>query len=101
MEEAEESKMTVFILRLKCPGTNKASQPTKEGGKQVMFEIKEAIIYHPWHILPTQSGQLLHIESNNEKNVTLFSPPPPKFREPMPTSAGSHGETVKTGAEMS
>lgn len=36
-----------------------------------MFELKPAIVYHPWHFSSVQTGQLRHIESNNEKNATL------------------------------
>lgn len=54
-----------------------------------MFELK-AIVYHAWHFSAVQTGQLLHIESNNEKNATVFLFPP-KSRGPMPTSAGSQG----------
>lgn len=86
--------MTVLVFSLKCSGTQESSEPT-EGKKQVMFELKAAIVYHAWRYSPVQTGQLLHTESNNEKNFTL-SPPAPKSRGPMPTSAGSQ-ELLKQG----
>lgn len=42
------------------------------GKHRLMFELKPAIVYHPWHFSAVQTGQLHHIESNNEKNATLF-----------------------------
>lgn len=39
---------------------------------------------------PLKPGNFFHIESNNEKNATLFLFPP-KSRGLMPTSAGSQG----------
>lgn len=52
-----------------------ALRANKGGGKQVMFELKAAIVYHLWHFSPAQTGQLLHIESNNEKNSSPFFSP--------------------------
>lgn len=53
-----------------------ALRANKGGGeKQVMFELKAAIVYHLWHFSPAQTGQLLHIESNNEKNSSRFFSP--------------------------
>lgn len=70
--KADVSKVTVLEFSLKCSGTQISLEPTKGGKKQVMFEIKAVIVYHPWHFSPAQTGQLLHTESNNEKNATLF-----------------------------
>lgn len=67
-----------------------ALRANRAGKKQVVFELKAAIVYHPWHYSPAQTRQLLHIESNNEKNAPLFFFPP-KSRELMPASAGSQG----------
>lgn len=73
------------------------------GKERLMFELKAAGVYHHWHFSATQSGQLLHIESNNEKNATPLPPPLPhsfKSPGPMPTSAGSQ-PPVKTRPETS
>lgn len=72
--------MTVWLFSLK-KAPLESSEPTEPKGKErLMFELKAAGVYHRWHFSATQSGQLLHIESNNEKNATLFfSPPPPSL----------------------
>lgn len=65
-----------------------------------MFELKPAIVYHPWHFSAVQTGQLHHIESNNEKNATLPPPPPPVNQQ----NGCQHLlvlRAVKTRAEMS
>lgn len=87
--------MTVLVYSLKCSG----SQSQQKEKKLVMFELKVALVYHAWHFSLIQTGQLLHIESNNEKNATLFFFPP-KSRE-LDANICRISGTVKTRAEIS
>lgn len=59
-EEAEEGKKQCVSLKMSWYSSLElTAEGGGWGGGGVVFELNAAIVYHPWHFSPAQTGQLL------------------------------------------